>query len=200
MNPIPNLDLNILPYNGEAYYFGKIYNELESQNTINQFIESIPWKNDEVYIFGKHIITSRKMAWFSEDGLPYIYSNSVKESLLFTTEILTIKYKVEALTGEKFNACLANLYHNGAEGMGWHADNEKEITKNSAIASVSFGADRVFSFKHNSTSESKKILLENGSLLIMKGETQAFWKHSLPKSTKIVEPRVNLTFRQMKKP
>ena len=107
----------------------------------------------------------------------------------------TIKSTVEEISGCTFNSCLLNLYHNGSEAMSWHSDNEKEILENSAIASVSFGAERKFGFRHNSTKEEISLMLENGSVLIMKDEVQKFWKHKLYTSTKIKEPRINLTFR-----
>jgi len=102
---------------------------------------------------------------------------------------------VEQISGEKFNACLLNYYHNGSEAMSWHSDNEKEILKHSAIASVSFGAERKFGFKHNFSKEEISLMLENGSLLIMKDKTQIYWKHKLYTNAKIIEPRINLTFR-----
>jgi len=117
--------------------------------------------------------------------------------LAFTKELLSLKIKVEEITNEKYNACLLNLYHDGEEGMGWHSDNESTIVSESSIASVSFGAERKFSLKHKESKETISLILENGSLLEMKGLTQRFWQHSLPKSKKVSKPRVNLTFRKM---
>jgi alkylated DNA repair dioxygenase AlkB len=188
---------NLLPFDGTVNYFGQIFTQNECLEYFKAIFDKIPWQQDEVIIFGKKIITARKIAWFSEDNLPYTYSNSTKNSSIFTPDLLAIKTKIELLSGEKYNACLLNLYHNGNEGMGWHADNEKEIATDSAIASVSFGEERKFVFKHKSTSETISLSLENGSLLIMKNETQRYWLHSLPKTTKINGPRINLTFRKM---
>jgi alkylated DNA repair dioxygenase AlkB len=106
--------------------------------------------------------------------------------------------EIEKYTNQKYNACLLNYYHDGMEGMGWHADNEKEIVPNSSIASLSLGANRKFSFKHKISKETISIVLENGSLLEMKGALQKHWLHALPKTTKVVTPRINLTFRQMR--
>ncbi|MDQ6667858.1 MAG: alpha-ketoglutarate-dependent dioxygenase AlkB, partial [Thermoproteota archaeon] len=97
--------------------------------------------------------------------------------------------------GTKFNSCLLNLYHNGDEGIAWHSDDEKPLGENSIIASLSFGAERKFSFKHKQTKQTISVVLEHGSLLIMKDATQTNWVHSLPKSKKITRPRINLTFR-----
>jgi alkylated DNA repair dioxygenase AlkB len=110
---------------------------------------------------------------------------------------MQLKALVEEQTGEQFNSCLLNLYHNGNEGMTWHSDGEKELKKNGAIASLSFGAERKFSFKHKVTKQTVSVMLEHGSLLVMKGTTQTFWLHRLPPTTKVNTPRVNLTFRYM---
>ena len=121
-----------------------------------------------------------------------------KKGLSWTPELLKIKELIESHTGAKYNACLLNLYHTGEEGMGWHSDDEKEILVNSSIASLSIGAERKFAFKHKATKETLSVILENGSLLEMKGSIQQNWWHSLPKTKKVSVPRINLTFRQMK--
>lgn len=188
---------NLLPMDGEVVYYGNIYDRIEADLYFKKLLNDIKWEHDEVKIFGKTIITARKMAWYSIDSKPYSYSNATKHPNTFTDTLLDIKEKVEMISEEKYNSCLLNLYHNGTEGMGWHADNEKEIVPNSAIASLSFGAERFFSFKHRATKETLKFNLQHGSLLVMKGETQSKWLHSLPKSVKIISPRINLTFRKM---
>jgi alkylated DNA repair dioxygenase AlkB len=148
-------------------------------------------------MFGKEIITKRKVAFYSDPSIAYTYSSRTKIGLPWKETLITLKNMVESITKEKYNACLLNLYHNGEEAMGWHCDNEKEIVANSSIASLSIGASRKFSFKHKVTKETISIQLENGSLLEMKGVIQQHWWHSLPKSKKINESRINLTFRQM---
>ncbi len=188
---------NLLPLKGEVYYYSSIFEKSETANVYQYLLNAIPWENDEVVIFGKRIITKRKVAWFAEDGIPYTYSNSTKVGLVFNKELLNLKAKVEEITGEFYNACLLNLYHNGDEGMGWHSDDEKSIVPESSIASLSFGTDRKFSLKHKITHQTVSLILENGSLLEMKGLTQKNWKHSLPKSKKTTQARINLTFRKM---
>ena len=111
--------------------------------------------------------------------------------------MFAVKQIVEKYAETKFNSCLLNLYHNGNEGMGWHSDDEKPLGKNNTIASLSFGAERKFSFKHKQTKQTVSLVLEHGSLLIMKDSTQSNWLHSLPKSKNITQPRINLTFRTM---
>lgn len=188
---------NLLPQDGIVQYHGKVMNHQEAQDLLTYFLEDIPWKQDEVFIFGKHIITQRKMAWFADSGIPYSYSNTTKESLPWTPTLLKLKALAEEKTGTSYNSCLLNLYHSGAEGMGWHSDDEKAIVKDSPIASMSFGAERKFSLKHRKTKQSISVILEHGSLLVMKGSTQRHWKHAMPKTKKVTRPRVNLTFRKM---
>ena len=187
--------LSILPYDGETYYYGKILSTENANFFFETFLQSIAWKNDEAKIFGKHFITKRKAAWYGDREFDYKYSNTTKTALLWTPELLQIKNITEKITGTKFNSCLLNLYHNGDEGMSWHSDDEKALGKNTVIASLSLGASRKFSFKHKTSRESISLLLDSGSLLVMQGTTQSNWLHSLPKSKKITEPRINLTFR-----
>src|SRR5690606_41971434 len=158
-------------------------------------LSRIDWKNDEAVIFGKRIITKRKVAWYGDRPFKYTYSNTTKSALPWTKELLELKAMVEERVGEKFNSCLLNLYHSGDEGMAWHSDNEKDLKKNGAIGSLSFGAERKFAFKHKETKETVSLCLEHGSLLVMRDATQMHWLHRLPPSKLIVKPRINLTFR-----
>jgi len=190
---------NILPADGIVNYYEKIFSRDEADYYLENLLQNIEWKNDEVVIFGKHIITKRKVAWYGDIDFEYAYSNRAKYALPWTTELLHLKKVAEQFCETEFNSCLLNLYHNGDEGMAWHSDNEKTLTKEAAIASFSFGAERKFSFKHRQTKETISLLLEHGSLLEMKDTTQKHWLHCLPKSKKIAQPRVNLTFRVMEK-
>ncbi len=192
---IPDPNLNLLPYDGTVNYYGKIFSVEETSFYYKNLLDSIVWKNDEAIIFGKKIITKRKVAWYGDDSFAYTYSKTTKKALPWTAELLNLKKIIEQKTGEKFNSCLLNLYHDGNEGMAYHSDAEKDLKKNGAIASVSFGAERKFSFKHKVNNEKVELILENGSLLIMKDQTQSFWLHRLPPTKKIFTPRINLTFR-----
>ena len=189
---------SILPFDGEVYYFGKIFDTVQSETYFLKLLNEIAWENDKNIIFGKTIITKRKVAWYGEKPFEYTYSNTTKTALYWTNELLEIKKTVEKLTNETYNSCLMNLYHNGQEGMSWHSDAEKQLKKNGAIASVSFGISRKFAFKHKLNHEKIALQLENGSLLVMKGETQQHWLHKLPTTTKITTARINLTFRTIK--
>ena len=186
---------NLLPQDGTVNYYGKIFNEKEADFYEDYLFNKIPWKHDEAVIFGKLIETKRKVAWFGDKPFQYRYSKRTKLAEIWTEELLQLKEKIEEKTGEKFNSCLLNLYHDGSEGMAYHSDGEKDLKKNGAIASVSFGAERKFLFKHKTMKEKVEIILEHGSLLVMKDETQSFWLHRLPPTKKIIMPRINLTFR-----
>jgi alkylated DNA repair dioxygenase AlkB len=186
---------NLLPNDGIVNYFGKVLSNEAADNYYEKLLQGIEWKNDEAIIYGKRIITSRKVAWYGDKNYPYSYSNTTKYALLWTKELLELKQLTEKLADASFNSCLLNLYHSGDEGMAWHSDDEKALQKNGVIGSLSFGAERKFSFKHKRTKETVSLILERGSLLVMKGETQTNWLHRLPPTTKKFDPRINLTFR-----
>ncbi|MHC5352963.1 alpha-ketoglutarate-dependent dioxygenase AlkB family protein [Myroides sp. LJL115] len=186
---------NWLPYQGEVYYYGKIFDQETADYFLNKLLQGIEWEHDQAIIFGKKNITKRKVAWYGDQSFKYTYSNTTKCALAWTNELLTLKKIVEQQSQQTFNSCLLNLYHNGQEAMAWHSDGEKDLKKDGAIASVSFGAERKFAFKHKQTKEKIDLFLEHGSLLIMKGTTQSNWLHRLPPTTKIDSLRVNLTFR-----
>ena len=186
---------NLLPKDGSVYYYGRILGANEANNLLKELLSTIEWKNDQSVIFGNLIVTKRKVAWYADKAFEYTYSNIVKTALPWTPALLRIKAIAEEKTGETYNSCLLNLYHTGSEGMAWHSDGEKDLKKDGAIASISFGAERKFSFKHKNTKETVSVMLEHGSLLVMKGTTQTHWLHRLPPTKTVHTPRVNLTFR-----
>ncbi len=196
-NSTPNRSQNLLPHDGTVNYYGKLFQQSEADHYFDVLMKTIEWKNDEAFIMGKHIVTKRKVAWYGDEAYSYTYSNKSKTALPWTKELLQLKKISEEQAGTTFNSCLLNLYHNGDEGMAYHSDDEKALAKDSAIASLSFGAERRFLFKHKTTKEKVTLFLENGSLLVMKDETQTKWLHRLPTSKKVYKPRINLTFRTM---
>jgi len=191
----PDENRNLLPLDGIVQYFGKLFTRQEADYYTDKLLNTIEWKNDEAVIFGKHITTKRKAAWYGNQAFSYTYSNITKTALPFTPELETLKSIIENRTGETFNSCLLNLYHTGAEGMAWHSDGEKDLKQDGAIGSLSFGAERKFAFKHKQTGITVSRILEHGSLLVMKGTTQTHWLHRLPPTRLIHTPRINLTFR-----
>jgi alkylated DNA repair dioxygenase AlkB len=195
MDLFSNHQTNLLPKDGVVQYYGKIISIEKGNQYMDALLNGIEWKNDEVVIYGKRIVTKRKMAWYGDRPFEYKYSNISRTALVWTEELIALKAIVESHTTETYNSCLLNLYHDGTEGMGWHSDDEKDLKKDGAIASLSLGADRKFAFKHKSDKQTLNVILEHGSILLMKGEVQSRWLHSLPKSTRVLKPRINLTFR-----
>lgn len=188
-------DKNLLPFDGTVNYYGRILPPAKANAYLDCLLDTIEWRNDEAIIYGKLIVTKRKVAWYGDREFEYTYSNTTKRALPWTKELLELKATAEQLSGEQFNSCLLNLYHNGDEGMAWHSDAEKDPKRNGAIASISFGAERKFMFKHKQSKQQVAVLLEHGSLLVMKDTTQTHWLHRLPPTKLVNKPRVNLTFR-----
>jgi alkylated DNA repair dioxygenase AlkB len=180
--------MNILDEDNMVNYYGKILSYEEANQYLNLLMRNIQWENDDLVFFGKHVTTKREVAWYGDSEYLYTNSNSTKRALEWTKELFELKQIVEKYTGTKFNSCLLNLYHNGNEGMGWHSDDEKSLGKNNTIASLSFGVERKFLFRHKRTKQTVSLVLEHGSLLVMKGSTQSNWLHSLPNLRRQLNP------------
>lgn len=193
-DPLAN---NLLPMDGEVYYFPNFIPEDKCIDVYQQLLDEIEWQQDEAFIYGKHYITKRKVAWYGTAPYAYTYSKTTKIARPFTPLLIRLQQQLEALHKAAYNSCLLNLYHNGLEGMAYHSDNEPCLLTNGSIGSISLGAPRKFCFKHKASKHTLSLTLENGSALIMKGPTQQHWLHALPKSTKITTGRINLTFRHM---
>jgi alkylated DNA repair dioxygenase AlkB len=188
---------NLLPLDGEVYHHGQLLDSSQIKSYYNELLTTIQWEHDELFMFGKLIKTKRKVAWYGSKRYEYSYSKVAKKALPWNSVLITLKQLIEQKTGETYNSCLLNLYHSGEEGMSWHSDDEKMLVKNASIASLSLGGTRKFLFKHKETAAKVAVILENGSLLEMKEATQLNWLHALPKTKKVVVPRVNLTFRSI---
>jgi len=191
---------NILPHDGEAIDHGVVFGPADRGCYLKALSAEVPWQHDEVVMFGKRIVTARKVAWYGDRNYDYSYSGRTRTALIWTPLLREIKEIVEGHSGATYNSCLLNFYANGSQGMGWHSDDEKELGTNPDIASVSFGATRRFDFRHQRTGEKISLPLESGSLLVMKKCAQEFWQHQIPKSLKVKEPRINLTFRTIVEP
>lgn len=182
--------------NSDIIYYQDFMDTAVADSYFKVLKENSAWQQDDIKVFGKVYTQPRLTALYANNDKPYSYSNITMKPHLFSTELLSIKEKIETLVHCSFTTCLLNLYRDGKDSNGWHADNEKELGQNPIIASVSLGAARFFHLKHNNIPNQKhKVLLEHGSLLIMKGETQHYWKHQIPKTAKPIGERINLTFR-----
>ncbi|MCX2978305.1 alpha-ketoglutarate-dependent dioxygenase AlkB family protein [Candidatus Marimicrobium litorale] len=171
-------------------------------SVLQRLIEETPWRQEHVTLWGKTYPQPRLVAWYADAGLSYSYSGVILEATPFTSALLEIKARVEALCCENFNSVLLNYYRDHRDSMGFHADDEPELGACPSIASLSLGAERTFVMKHRSREDvgDLRVRLTSGSLLLMRGETQSNWKHGIPKTTKPLGPRVNLTFRQIISP
>lgn len=190
--------INILPKDGIVYYVGSVLSLQETELYYAKLLKNIHWDHDRMMLFGKLITTKRKVAWYGDKPFTYTYSKATKTALPWTEELRELKKITENMVGYQFNSCLLNLYDTGEEGMGWHSDDENELEKDGIISSLSLGAERKFSFKHKNTKQTVSIILETGSLLVMKGPTQSNWLHALPTTKKVKEARINLTFRNIR--
>ncbi len=183
----------------EIIYYPDFFDKEKGDVFFEKLKTEIPWQQDDITVFGKTYPQPRLTALFGNEGKPYSYSNIVMKPHAWNSSLMFIKNEIEEVCDESFTTVLLNYYRDGKDSNSWHADDEKELGRNPVIASVSFGAERSFHLQHNTIKEQKlKINLEHGSLLIMKGATQHFWKHQIPKTAKPVGSRINLTFRIIK--
>lgn len=183
-----------LPHS-DIYYHPHVFDHATSDQLFTQLQKEIQWRQDSITIFGKTHLQPRLIAWYGDKN--YTYSGLTMHRNDWLDFLLYIKAKIEPLANHQFNSVLLNYYRNGQDSMGWHSDNEPELGKNPVIASVSFGGVRRFMLKSRDKKNPAKteINLTDGSLLVMGGETQHYWLHQIPKTTKLVAPRINLTFR-----
>ena len=180
----------------EISYFPAFLSKEEADSLFRELYENTPWQQDEITVYGKKHLQPRLTALYGNEGKPYTYSNITMQPHYWTLTLQKIKSLVENISETNFTTVLLNYYRDGSDSNGWHADNEKELGRNPIIASLSLGNERNFQLKHNSdVTQKKNVILENGSLLLMEGTTQHFWKHQVPKTAKPVGPRINLTFR-----
>jgi len=195
----PQARTNLLPCDGIVQDYGLILTSHQSEQYLQYCLTHLAWQHDEVLLYGKRYKTARKVAWYGDENYHYHYSGTFKQAHVWTPGLFRLKQQIETLVGHSFNSCLANLYENGDQAVGWHSDDEPVLVSKAGfetvIASLSFGATRKFSFKHKTSQEKVDLLLQHGQLIVMRGQTQQYWKHTLRKSVKVIEPRVNLTFR-----
>ena len=184
--------------NGEYIFYPNFFSKSESDILLKGLLNNIVWKQESMNMYGKKIDFPRLTAWYGNNDKPYSFSGITLQPLLWTSEILTIKNKIEPIAKTVFNSVLLNQYRDGNDSISWHTDAEKELGINPKIASVNFGATRKFQLRHIKTKEKLEIELTHGSLLIMQDELQHYWQHQVPKTSKSVGERINLTFRVIK--
>jgi alkylated DNA repair dioxygenase AlkB len=196
LNQIHGKQLDMI--DGEVILYEDFFNSSESQLLFNDLRDNIDWKQENIRTYGKYIPIPRLSAWYGDSGLSYTYSKITMQPNQWTATLINIKSRIESFTGNQFNSVLINLYRNGKDSVSWHSDDEPELGKNPIIASVSFGATRRFMFRHKFKKDQKmEVKLMPGSLLMMKGVTQHFWQHQIPKTTTLTQERINLTFRKI---
>ena len=191
--PIDKIDFDL--QDAEIQYYPNFFDTTTANDLFLKLQKEIIWQQDDIMVYGKTYAQPRLTALYGNQGKPYGYSNIVMQPHNWSPLLIYIKNEIETICEENFTTVLLNNYRNGKDSNGWHADNEKELGRNPIIASVSFGAERVFQLKHNSLDLKQNIILHHGSLLIMQGTTQHFWKHQIPKTAKPISERINLTFR-----
>ena len=184
--------------NGEYILVKDFIPQKEADAILQSLIKHINWRQENIRMFGKNIAIPRLTAWYGDQNMNYNYSGINNDPNPWTSELQGLKAKVEQATNATFNSVLLNQYRNGNDSVSWHADNEPELGLNPIIASVNLGATRVFKLRHNITKEVIKLELTHGSLLVMGGELQHYWQHAVPKTKKVLDTRINLTFRLIK--
>ncbi|HVW13264.1 MAG TPA: alpha-ketoglutarate-dependent dioxygenase AlkB [Mucilaginibacter sp.] len=181
-------------------YYPLAFTKAEAEEFFKGLTNNIHWGQESIIIFGRKVLTPRLTAWYGDVGAIYKYSGVSFDPLPWTEELLLIKSRAEQFSGTRFNSVLLNFYRNGNDSMGWHSDDEPELGRNPVIASINFGEARRFDLRSRADNKRKEhIVLENGSILVMRGDLQHRWQHAIAKSAKVKGPRINLTFRMINK-
>ena len=197
---------NLLPYDGQVNDLGIVI--LEANALYENLLNELPWQSDIVTLFGKTHVTTRQIVWMGDHDVSYHYSGQTRRAIPWSKQMLHVKRHIEQQLSSiginvDFNSCLLNHYPSGTDGMGYHADDEKELGAQPIIASLSLGARRKFVFKHKTIRQENKpvkveLYLESGQLIVMHGDTQNFWKHTITKTKTVASGRISLTFRQIR--
>lgn len=187
---------NLLSFDGELYLVNKFYQPYETQKLFKILLHNLAWQQEQIFLYGRWANVPRLMSWYGDEGAEYQYSGVNHQPLPWTDALFSVKQKIESCYQHSFNSVMANLYRNGNDSMGCHADNEKELGINPVIASLSLGEERWLKFRHQKSKQVLDILLTDGDLLLMAGTIQHHWRHELPKTKQIKTERINLTFRK----
>jgi alkylated DNA repair dioxygenase AlkB len=188
---------NKLPFDGELYLAEAFYQTDDAQQLFDTLLDKLDWQEERIFVYGRWVKVPRLMCWYGDDGTCYQYSGVNHQPLPWIEPLLSTKHKIESYYRCSFNSVMANLYRNGSDSMGCHADDEKELGKKPLIASLSLGERRLLKFRHQKSKEVLDVILSHGDLLLMVGDIQHYWKHELPKTKKQKAERINLTFRKI---
>ena len=188
---------NLLPFDGELYLIKRFYQSNDAKQLFDTLLQSLAWQEEHIFVYGRRVSVPRLMCWYGDEGACYRYSGVNHQPLSWTKPLLSAKQKIETHYQCVFNSVMANLYRNGSDSMGCHADNEEELGRNPLIASLSLGEERLLRFRHHKSKEVLDVVLEHGDLLLLTGVIQHHWRHELPKTKKKKAERINLTFRKI---
>ena len=197
-NPFPDSNDPVIIKNGLYRYFPSFFKRDQADFLIKSLEKNVQWSQEKINMYGKTIDLPRLTSWYGDRDKTYSFSGINLYPLNWNEDLLQIKHKIEPICNLRFNSVLLNLYRDGNDSISWHTDAEKELGLNPIIASVNFGAEREFQLKHDNSGEKISIILQHGSLLIMEGELQHYWKHQIPKRKNLNRSRINLTFRVIK--
>lgn len=185
----------ILPFDGSAVLHASFIEAPTADDLMARLLDEVPWMSHDLILFGRKVTEPRLSAWVADEGVSYAYSGVERPPQPWTPTLTELRRLCQSSLGVRFNSVLANLYRSGDDAMGWHADDEPELGNEPVIASLSFGAERRFDFRHRFTGETCSVVLPHGSLLVMAGRTQSHWVHRVARSKRVTGPRINLTFR-----
>ncbi len=188
---------NLASREGELYYLPDFLSPVEAHDAFERLRAELDWQKEIVTIAGRRVPVPRLVCWLGDEGAVYRYSGVDHYPQPWTATLLRLKQAIEKICGQRFNSVLGNLYRDGQDSMGWHADKEKALGENPFIASLSLGGERLFRLRHNKTGETLELVLASGSLLLMGGALQHHWRHCVPKTKQSVPARINLTFRKI---
>lgn len=195
MNEPSGAPIELLPRDGSAMLHPRFIDADTADALMSRLMSSVPWESTRIPMFGREVSEPRLSSWIADQGVTYRYSGRDRVVHQWNADLTEIRRQVETVSMSSFNGVLANLYRTGHDHMGWHSDDERSLGPDPVIASVSLGAERRFDFRHRESGEIRSTLLPHGSLLVMSGAAQRCWKHRIPKSAKVTDPRINLTFR-----
>jgi alkylated DNA repair dioxygenase AlkB len=188
---------NCLPFDGELYWLRGFYAASQADDHLQHLLDSLAWQSEQLFLFGRWLTVPRRMAWYGDVGADYRYSGVQHSPLDWTPRLAALRHDMQALCQQPFNSVLANLYRDGRDSMGCHADDEPELGPEPLIASISFGDSRLLRFRHPQSRHRLDVELAHGDVLLMAGCIQQHWRHELPKTRKPKHARINLTFRHI---